>query len=113
MTTSLLAIGQFALDLHAANNVVRRVKDLYYEAIRLHEAKEGRVSGGINQRDPKYAAVIAATASEYAGYQAAKRTAYNIQRRLDNACRRSMNGSLVQSAVQGPKLRLVKGVAPC
>lgn len=90
VATSLLAIGQLALDLHAANNAVRWTKDLYYEAIRRHEAKKGRVTGRINRDEPQYAAIIAATTSEYAGYQAAKRTVYNIKRRLDNACRRSV-----------------------
>jgi hypothetical protein len=89
MNTSLPAIGQLALNLYAANNAARWAKDLYYEAIRLHEAEEGSVTGSINPREPQYAAVIAATASEYEALQASKRVAYNIKRRLENACRRS------------------------
>lgn len=87
--TALLAIGQLALDLHAANTAVRSTKASYHEAIDRFEEKNGRVTGGINPRGAQYAAVIAATATEYAAYQAAKRFAYNVQRRLSNACRRS------------------------
>jgi hypothetical protein len=89
MSTSLLSIGQLALDLYAANNAVRRTRHSYHDAIDLHEEKNGRAVGIINPRDPQYAAVIAATAAEYDAHQAAKRFAYNIKRRLVNACRRS------------------------
>lgn len=87
--TSLLSIGQLALELHAANNEASWAKVLYHEAIDRHEEKNGRIAGSINPREPQYAAVIAATKVEYEAYQAAKRVAYNIKRRLENACRRS------------------------
>lgn len=87
--TTLLAIGQLALDLHAANNVARSAKVFYREAIDLYEETNGRVTGRINPREPQFAAVIAATKVEYEAYQATKRVAYNVQRRLSNACRRS------------------------
>ena len=86
--TSLLSIGQLALELHAANNAASWAKVLYHEAIDCHEKKNGHIVGSINPREPRYAGVIAATKVEYEAYQATKRVAYNIKRRLESACRR-------------------------
>ena len=85
---SLLTISQLALEFHAAVQNVRFKKFLYHEAVRSHEEKNGRADGRINPLDPGHAGVISATAGEYANYQAARRSSYNSQRRLESACRR-------------------------
>lgn len=86
--SKLQNIGQLTLDLHASNNAVRSAKTTYYDALDRHEEKYGRDPERINPRDPKHAAVIAATKVEYEQYQAAKRFSYNIQRRLSTRCQR-------------------------
>ena len=84
---ALLAIGQLAIDHSRAINAVDMAKHQYHDAIRDYECGEGH----ININGPDGEELKAATAIEYAAYLAAKRAAYNIKRRLDNACRKAVS----------------------
>lgn len=78
------AIGQLALDHHRALVAADSAKRIYHDAIRTFECGEGQ----IRPDSPGWDDLKAETAPQYANYQAAKRAAYNIKRRLSNACRK-------------------------
>ena len=86
--TKRLAIGQLALDLHHANNLAKVLRNEYWDKLHEYEEEHGDLVGRLTFDHPDHAGAIAATKDEYAAYKQAKRTAYNIKRRLDNACRR-------------------------
>ena len=92
--TALLTIGQLSIDLFAAERVTDAAKRDYHKAWRTFECgatedycedSEDRITAG----RPRWDEAIAATRAEYIAYQAAKRAAYNVKRRLANACRRA------------------------
>ena len=83
--TQLLNIGQLAIDLHNEKNAANHVKDAYHR--RLWES--GEEFDGLKPDDDAYAEVIEFSKDEYKAYQAAKRRVYNIQRRMNNACRKA------------------------
>lgn len=81
---ALASIGELAMAHHRASNAAATAKHQYHDAIRDYECGDER----ININGPDGEELKAATAIEYAAYLAAKRVAYNIKRRLDNACRK-------------------------
>lgn len=88
--TSLLAIGQLALDLHTANNAANSAKREYQEKCNEFERNVRTLPHGhIDKWDPRNWDFIDFTLIEYNAYQKARHAAYNIKRRLGNACRRS------------------------
>jgi len=84
----LLTVAQLAIDLHKARNAVRNAKHAYYEVLEAHQEEHGQITDRLDPNRPDHYAILSASGCEYAIYQAAKRTAYNIQRRLANACRK-------------------------
>lgn len=88
-SSPFIGIGQLALALHEAGNAVRKAKRKYHEAIDRHEFEHGRIPRRIDPFDDDFAPLLSATKSEFDAYQAAKRIAYNIKRRLENACRKA------------------------
>jgi len=83
--TQLLNIAQLALDLHNEKSAANTVRDIYRR--KLWES--GEEFDGLKPDDDAYAEVIEFTKDEYKAHQAAKRRVYNVQRRLDNACRKA------------------------
>ncbi len=86
--TVRLTVGQLALDLHHANNIVKSLRSEYLGKLHAYEEEHGDLVGRLTFDHPDHAGAIAATKDEYAAYKQAKRAAYNIKRRLDGACRR-------------------------
>lgn len=82
--TQLLTIGQLAIDLHNLKNEARRAKDAYHEVLRESDMDFRHM----DPREEMFADVIEFTKDEYKAHLAARRTAYNAQRRLDTACRK-------------------------
>lgn len=82
----LMTIAQLAIDLHKARNATAPAKDAYYAVLR--EFGQGETTGRLDPRDENCAEIIAYSKDAFKAYQAAKRAAYNLQRRLDNACRK-------------------------
>lgn len=80
----LLTIGQLAADLHNLKNEARHTKDAYLD--KLEES--GEDFSGLDPCNTEYAGVVKFTQDEYKAHLAAKRRVYNLQRRLDNACRK-------------------------
>ncbi|RFP32444.1 hypothetical protein [Duganella sp. BJB476] len=68
---------------HRAVNAANAAKHQYHEAIREYEGGDHTPVGG-----PGWDELQIETATEFAAYRAALRAAYNIKRRLDNACRK-------------------------
>ena len=82
--TQLLNIAQLAIDLHNEKNAANIVRDIYRRKLK----ESGEEFDGLKPGNDDYAEVIEFTKGEYKAHQAAKRRVYNIQRRLDNACRK-------------------------
>lgn len=92
--TSLLGLGQLSLDLHAADEAVRRAKDAYHAAWRLFENYGGEPDEWepvirITRGHPLWDEAIADTAPAYRAYQAAKKAAHAVKRRWVTACARA------------------------
>lgn len=86
--SQLLVIGELALDLHNAKNAVRNAKHAYHDDIREYEEENGRDYEHLDPDDEQQAGVFAYCKDAFDAYKARKRFAFNIQRRLDNACRK-------------------------
>ncbi len=89
--TKILSIGQLAIDLHNANNLAKALRSEYWDKLHEYEEDHGDLVGRLTFDHPDHAGAIAATKDEYAAYKKAKRSAYNIKRRLDYACGRIAN----------------------
>lgn len=86
---ALQTVGQMALELHQAEIAVKSAKYNYHEKINEFECKVRTLAyGRIDKWDESNSDLIDFTAKEYKAYQLARRVAYNIKRRLANACRR-------------------------
>ena len=83
--TQLLTIGQMALDLHTVRKAVKSAKDAYH----LRLSQSGEDFDGLDPRKPEHVAAIEFSKTEFAAYLDAKRVAFNLQRRIDNACRKA------------------------
>lgn len=87
--TALLAIAQLALELHNANNATTRFKREYHEKLDEFE-RDVRILplGRLDKWDVKNCDFIEFTLVEYNAYRKARLAAYNVKRRLENACRK-------------------------
>lgn len=98
--TAMLAIGQLSIDLRAAELAADSAKWAYHVAWHQFEldgevgdpdgedrsvAPDERVRPG----HPRWSDAQEATATQFSAYQAAKRAAYNVKRRWQNACRKA------------------------
>lgn len=95
---ALMTIGQLSLDLRAAELEADNAKRAYHMAWRQFELDDEVTDSEcedryvapderVRQGHPRWIEAQAATASHFAAYQAAKRAAYNVKRRWQNACR--------------------------
>jgi hypothetical protein len=87
----LIKVGALAVDAHYAVAAIQSAKGRYYARIRKFEEIYGHVEGRIDPVDPKYKAIRNYTQLQFAALLEAKRKAYNIKRRLENACRKVGN----------------------
>ena len=83
-----LTVGDLAMAHHRSVLEANSAKFYYYEAIKAYENSEYGYIDRIPVGGPGWDKLQIATASEFAAYRAALRVAYNIKRRLDNACRK-------------------------
>jgi hypothetical protein len=83
----LLSLAQLSISLHQAQNAVAAARSAYIDRIKKYERKYGGIER-INPQNITHAAAIAYTADEYEALLAARRSAYNIKRRWQNACRK-------------------------
>lgn len=85
---ALANIGELAMAHHRAVSAANAAKHLYHEAIRDFEGETYCYEERTRPGEPGWHELQIATAAEFAAYRAAQRVAYNIKRRLDNACRK-------------------------
>lgn len=85
----LLTVGDLAMAHRRAVLDANSAKHDYHEAIQAYEGSEYDYDSRIRVGGPGWDELQTATATEFAAYRAALRIAYNIKRRLDNACRKS------------------------
>ena len=81
-------IGELALAHHQAVRAANSAKHDYHDAIRDFEGEKYCYEERTHPGEPGWDALTEATATEFAAYRAAQRVAYNIKRRLENACRK-------------------------
>lgn len=86
---SLIAAGELAVDLFRAEQAAKVAKACYHRKIDEFEAVHGRADSRIDPNKPEHAKVIKFTKVSFDAYQAAKRKAYNMRRRLENASRKA------------------------
>lgn len=84
---AMLNIGQLSISMHLAQDAVTLARYAYHERIKKYERKHGAI-GRLDPHNVDHAAAIAYTADEYEALMAARRNAYNIKRRWQNACRK-------------------------
>ena len=84
---ALLSLGALALDLWRAELAVKNARAAYLQKIESGIRLHGEIEGRLNPDNPAHAKVIKHSAEKYGRYQAARRTAYNIKRRMDTASR--------------------------
>ena len=92
--TSLLSIGQLAIDIYLAEAVVALKKADYYD--RLHEfnvENPDQRMVKLDPRDEQCSEIIEFSKAKYAAVKAAKRKVYNIKRRINVAIRNSGLGA--------------------
>jgi hypothetical protein len=85
----LIEVAVLAMQDSRQQLIVKEAYSLYISSLHSFEAKHGRVTGRIDPLNPDHGAIIAATRSQFETYQRAKRSAYNIRRRLQTACRKA------------------------
>jgi hypothetical protein len=98
----LIEVAVLAMQDSRQQLAVKEAYSLYISSLHSFEAKHGRVEGRIDPLNPDHNAIIAATRSQFETYQRAKRSAYNIRRRLQTACRKAagVNADRVQAVSQ-------------
>lgn len=80
----LLSLAALALEHYRVERDVQRAKDAYYERLREFDFA---YAGG-QRVNPSKSQVAAAYSNEaFEAYKDARAKAYNVKRRLDNACR--------------------------
>lgn len=90
--TTLLPIAQLAIDLHIATNAAKNAQQNYFERINEFERNFRTLPRGrIDKWDANNSDFIDFTMMEYHAHRKARAVAYNIKRRLDTACRKSLS----------------------
>ncbi len=85
----LAAVGELAMDHWRATVDASHKRAVYLDRIRAFEDRHGRSALRIDAYSPEFAALRKYTFASFDAYKTAKRAAYNIKRRLENACRRA------------------------
>ncbi|MFS2007942.1 hypothetical protein ACEN9F_30480 [Duganella sp. CT11-25] len=96
---SLIAVGQLAVELHWAEHAAKMAKNHYHEKIDKFEAVHGRADSRIDPLKPEHAKLIKYTKAEYEQFLLAKRKAYNVRRRLENASRKAATNHVAKHGV--------------
>jgi hypothetical protein len=98
----LIEIAALAMEDSQRELAVKEAHRAYIRALNDFEARHGRVESRIDPLNPDHAEIIAFTKDQYDGYQFAKRSAYNIRRRLQSACRKAarVNAERKQESTQ-------------
>lgn len=84
---AMLQLAQLSISMQVAQDRIVLVRFAYHERLKKYERKHGNI-GRLDPRNVAHAAAIAYTADEYEALLAARRNAYNIKRRWQNACRK-------------------------
>jgi len=85
---AMLELARLAIDLVAAEQDHKLARIHYHDRIHDYEDRHGRLAERLNPGNPRHAAVIAFSATQYTEYAAAKRRVYNAKRRLQAAVSR-------------------------
>ena len=83
----VLNIGQLSISMHLAQDAVTLKRYAYHARLKKYERKHGNI-GRLDPNNAAHAGAIAYTADAYEALMAARRNAYNIKRRWQNACRK-------------------------
>ena len=86
---ALITAGQLAVDSHKADFEVKHTRHVYIEKIEEYERQWGELEIKLDRFADEHAHVRQFTQDAYEAHRAAKRAAYNIKRRLENACRKA------------------------
>lgn len=86
---ALITAGQLAVDAHKAEWAAKVMYGEYTDKIREYEDQWGDLQCKINRFDDEFEHVRQFTQDAFEAHRAAKRVAYNIKRRLENACRKA------------------------
>lgn len=84
----LIEVAVLAMQDHRQQLVVNETHRVYIDSLNSFEGRNGRIEGRLDARNSDHSPMIAGTKGEYDKYQAEKRKAYNLRRRLATACRK-------------------------
>jgi hypothetical protein len=96
---SLIAAGELAVELFRAEQAAKVAKACYHRKIDQFEEVHGRADSRIDPSKPEHAKLIKFTKVSFDVYLAAKRKAYNVRRRLENASRKAATDHVAQHGV--------------
>lgn len=98
----LIEVAVLAMQDSRQQLAVKEAHREYINALNDFEAKHGRIDGRVDPRNPDHAEILAATKIQYEASERAKRTAYNLRRRLQTACRKAarLNAERAQEVCQ-------------
>lgn len=88
MMVQLLSVGQLSVEHWRARQAMENARHAYHQKIREFERMHGSLRTRIDPTKPEFAAVIGFTKERFDALQNAKRAANNINRRMQNACRK-------------------------
>ena len=83
--TTMLALGQLAIDFNNASRAVVLAKDSYYQQLRDFDDLDAH-SIKLDSSDERCADIIEFSKVEYAAFKAAQRKVYNVKRKIASAC---------------------------
>lgn len=83
----LARIARLALDAFCAKQEVAIARLRYHQMIDEYEEAHGKLEIRLDPNNPRHAGAIEYSAKQFSEYQAARKSEYNIKRRLENACR--------------------------
>ena len=86
--TTMITLGQLAIDFNNAAKAVVLAKDAYYQQLSEFGDLDAH-SIKLDSRDERCADIIEFSKAEYAAFKAAKRNVYNVKRRIAAACRKA------------------------
>lgn len=86
--SQLMIVGELAVAMYRLEQESQSRRCDYLEKIKEFEESNGEINGRLDPRNPAHARVISFTKFSFDEYRSAKRAAYNLKRRLDNASKR-------------------------
>lgn len=88
---ALIAAGQLAVDSYKADRMAKVMYGEYTDKIHEYEERWGYLEQKIDRFAPDHEHVRQFTQQAFDAHRAAKRAAYNLKRRLENACRKALS----------------------